>query len=82
LPRVALARVLPVSLKQESDGAWRIVFPVQIADRHLRDTAEYLRKNGSNFRNALVSLKTDVKNNPTTKENFEGSLKTNLEQSK
>jgi len=29
-------------------------------ERHLRDLVDYLRKNGSNYKNALVNLKNDV----------------------
>ena len=48
----------------------------------LRDTVEFLRKNGSNYRNALSNLKNDVKNDAPTKENFENSLKKYLQESK
>jgi hypothetical protein len=75
-----------VVVKKEKDGGWRIQIPVEtgsgLAQRHVRDTVEYLRKNGSNFKNALTGVKNDLKNSPATKENFEGSLRTALEQSK
>jgi hypothetical protein len=77
---------LQVTVKKESDGHWRIQIPVSsgtsLSARHLRDTVDQLRKNGSNVKNALQGLKNDVKNEPQTKENFESSLKTKLEQSK
>jgi hypothetical protein len=82
LPRVAALGAIVVSLKKESDGFWRIQFSVQIGERKVANTVDYLRKNGGNFKNALQSVKNDVKNNPTTKENFENALKVGLEQSK
>jgi hypothetical protein len=87
LPAAVLAApAMTVAVKKESDGAYRIHFPVSsgsgINERHVRDTVEYLRKNGSNFKNALTGLKNDVKNNPTTKENFERDLRSKLEESK
>jgi hypothetical protein len=88
LPYVVQVGMLEVTVKKESDGAWRIHIPVESGSsglgnhRHLRDTVDYLRKNGSNFKNALESVKNDVKNNPTTKEAFETALKSKLEESK
>lgn len=82
LARVAALGPIQVSLKKESDGFWRIQFPVQIGERRLADTVAFVRKNGGNFKNALQGVKNDVKNNPTTKENFESALKVALEQSK
>jgi hypothetical protein len=87
LPYVVDARVpLQVTVKKESDGHWRIQIPTASGStlnyRHVRDTVDQLRKNGSNFKNALQGLKNDVKNEPQTKENFESSLKTKLEQSR
>jgi hypothetical protein len=77
---------LQVTVKKEKDGFWRIQFPTSTGTtanaRHVRDSVDYLRKNGSNFKNALQGLKNDVKNEPQTKENFESSLKVKLEQSK
>jgi len=77
---------LQVTVKKESNGTWLIHFPVSSGTtanaRHLRETVDFLRKNGSNFKNALQGLKNDVKNEPQTKENFESALKTKLEQSK
>jgi hypothetical protein len=83
LPDVVLdARPLQVTVKKETGGHWRIYFPTQGGtDRHVRDTVDYLRKNGTNYRNALKGLKNDVKNEPQTKENFENALRTKLEQS-
>ena len=48
----------------------------------LSETVDYLRKSGSNYSNALTGLKNDVKNNPTTKENFETDLRNKLSESK
>ncbi len=88
LPQALITPRLKVKVKKESDGAWRIHIPVSTGssglgnERHMRDQADFLRKNGSNVKNALEGLKNDVKNNPTTKEAFETSLKTKLEESK
>ena len=87
LPDVTDARApLQVTVKKESDGHWRIQIPVASGttynNRHLRDTVDYLRKNGSNFENGLQGLENDVKNEPQTKEDFESALRTKLEQSK
>src|SRR5262249_40940703 len=71
-----------VRLSKDKEGFWRVEFAVQVNERHLRDTVEYLRKNGSNYRNALANLKNDVKNDAPTKENFESSLKRYLQESK
>jgi hypothetical protein len=81
LPRVASNIPLDVALKKGADGSWTVVLPVQVVERHMRDQIEYLRKNATNYRNALASLKTDVKNDPATKEkeNFEKALQTKLE---
>lgn len=82
LPWVTDHRVpLVVTVKKETDGTWRIYVPVGNSARHVRDTVEYLRKNGSNYKNALQGLKNDVKNEPQTKENFESALRSKLEQS-
>jgi hypothetical protein len=82
LPRVITNDPIDVALVQEKDGTWTIQIPVQSGERHLRHTVEYLRKNGSNFKNALNELKSDVKNSAPTKENFESSLRVKLEESK
>jgi hypothetical protein len=85
LPNVVLgvSPTLSVTVTKEKDGWWRIQFPLSTsADRRIQDTVDYLRKNGSNFKNAINGIKTDVKNDAPTKENFESSLNTKLEQSK
>ncbi len=85
LPNVVLGvtHTLSVTVTKEKDGWWRIQIPLQTSsDRRVQDTVDYLRKNGSNYKNAINSIKTDVKNEPQTKENFESSLTTKLEQSK
>lgn len=82
LPIVINELTWTVPLAKDKDGFWRVEFPVQVNERHLRDTVEYLRKNGTNYRNALNNLKNDVKNDAPTKENFENSLRKYLQESK
>ena len=86
VPQALITPQLAVVVKKEKDGGWRIQLPVETGTslnaRHMRDTVDYLRKNGSNFKNGLVSLKNDVKNDAPTKENFEGSLRTKLSESR
>ncbi len=75
--------LVKVNLKQEA-GAWKIVVPAEITGvggRHVRDSVEALRKNATNYKNALNEIKTDIKNNPATKEDFERSVKVALEKS-
>jgi hypothetical protein len=82
LPIVVIELPWTVPLEKDAEGFWKVAFPVQIGDRHLRDTVEFLRKNGSNYRNALGNLKNDVKNDAPTKENFEKFLRQYLNESK
>jgi hypothetical protein len=84
---LSVASGMTVTVQKDKDGAYRIYIPVttgtgSVTERHMRDNIEYLRKNGSNFKNALTGLKNDVKNNPVTKENFEKDLRVKLEESK
>ncbi|MGL4551233.1 MAG: hypothetical protein ACRC33_08595 [Gemmataceae bacterium] len=75
----AIPAPITVAVK-EVGGAWKIEIPVQLfADRHLRDTVEALRKNGTNYRNAIADVKNNIKNNPAVKEAFESEFKTNLD---
>jgi len=82
LPIVINELTWNVPLAKDKEGFWRVEFPVETPGRHLRDTVEYLRKNGTNYRNALGNLKNDVKNDAPTKENFEASLRRYLQESK
>jgi hypothetical protein len=77
---LGVATSLPVELKKVGES-WTVVMPVERGDRHLRDQVEFLRKNATNIRNALESLKTDVKNDAATREkqSFESALRTKLE---
>jgi len=68
-----------VGLKDVGGGVWKIEIPVTAGDRHMRDTIEALRKNATNYRNALRDIKQNVKNNPAVKEDFEREFKTNLD---
>jgi hypothetical protein len=66
LPRIVTLGAIEVAVKKEKDG-WKIYFPMYSGERRIIDTVTALRKNGSNFKNALQGVKDDVKNNPTTK---------------
>ena len=68
---------ITVEVKDVGGGVWKIVMPVQSLDRHMRDTIESLRKNATNYRNALRDIKQNIKNNPAVKEDFEREFKTN-----
>jgi hypothetical protein len=68
-----------VVVKDVGGGVWKIEMPFQAGDRHLRDTVEALRKNATNYRNALRDVKQNIKNNPAVKEDFEREFKTTLE---
>jgi hypothetical protein len=39
-------------------------FPVESGPRHMRDTVEYLRKNGSNYKKAIVEKQNARKKRP------------------
>lgn len=69
-----------VVIKDTGEG-WKVELPVSFGDRHLRDTVEALRKNATNYRNALRDVKNSIKNNPAVKEDFEREFKANLEKS-
>jgi hypothetical protein len=77
----ALLQRWTVTVKDTGAGGWKIEFPVQVGDRHLRDTVEALRKNATNYRNAMRDIKQSIKNNPAVKEDFERQFKTALEKS-
>jgi hypothetical protein len=79
---LAVQAYITVKVKKDSDGWWRIYLTDSAGKDRLRESADFVRKNGGNFKNALESLKTDVKNSAPTKENFEISLKNKLEESK
>jgi hypothetical protein len=72
---------MAVTLK-ETNGVWKIEMPVQFGDRHLRNCVEALRKNATNYRNALADIKNSIKNNPAVKEDFEREFKSNIEKAK
>lgn len=74
----AIPPMMTVIVK-ESNGVWKIELPIQAGERHLRDTVEALRKNATNYRNAIQDVKQNIKNNPAVKEDFEREFKTNLE---
>jgi hypothetical protein len=79
MPSAALDPI-DVSVKDTGSG-WKIDFPVQVGDRHLRDCVEALHKNATNYRNALRVVKQNIRNNPAAKEDFEREFKSELEKS-
>jgi hypothetical protein len=71
-----------VELRKEGGAdntQWKIYLPVTPP---LRDCVDYLAGNGSNYVNAINSVKEDLKRDPTTKESLENALKKALEESK
>jgi hypothetical protein len=73
---------LPVELRKEGTGkeeAWRILFPVTPA---LRKRVTTLQDYYGNFVQAMNRLNDDLKNNPSTIDNFERELKNELESAK
>lgn len=76
-----LPSAMQVNLKQVN-GVWKVELPAKFGDRHLRDTVEALRKNATNYRNALADIKNSIKNNPAVKQDFEREFKSNLEKAK
>lgn len=74
----AILRRLDVTVRDTGAG-WKIEWPVQIGDRHMRMTVEALRKNATNYRNAIRDVKQSIKNNPAVKEDFEREFKSTLE---
>ena len=77
----ALPSPMQVNLKQVN-GVWKMAIPVQFGDRHVVSSVETLRKNATNFRNALADIKNSIKNNPAVKQDFEREFKNNLEKAK
>lgn len=74
----AIPVAMTVYLKKAGEG-WKLELPIRSGDRHLRDCVETLRKNATNYRNAIQDIKNSIKNNPAVKEDFEREFKTNLE---
>ncbi|HVS34438.1 MAG TPA: hypothetical protein VMS17_02585 [Gemmataceae bacterium] len=71
-----------IELKREGDAdkpQWKLYLPV---DSNLRQCVDYLADNGSNYVNGINRVKEDLKNDATTKESLENSLKTALKESK
>jgi len=71
-----------VELRKEGDsanGQWKIFLPVT---PELRLCVDCLADNGSNYVNAIIRVKEDLKNDATTKESLENALKKALEESK
>jgi len=77
LPSALLSR-LDVTVKN-LDGVWKVELPVQIGERHMRECVEALRKNATNYRNALQNVKDKIKNDKAVKQEFETEFRTNLE---
>jgi hypothetical protein len=74
---------LRVGVVEDEDDNWKVVLPVEVVDgRHVRSPIQALQKNATNFSNALLRLRDDVRNNPDTKTNFERSLRMALVESR
>ncbi len=74
-----------VGTVKEENGVWKIELPAQsgagLTARNMSDCVEALRKSGTNYRNALIDVKTKIKNDAEVKikANFEREFRTNLE---
>lgn len=70
LPSGVLVPVLTGKLKEEN-GVWKVELPVETGSgankRHMTDCVEALRKSGKNYSNALIAMKTNLKNDPDVK---------------
>jgi hypothetical protein len=62
---------------QGKNASWKIIFPVT-AD--LRVAADKLRDHGPNFARALDKVKSEVKNDPTTKSDVERRIREEMEE--
>ncbi len=69
--------VIPL-IKDES-GFWKVNFPV---NERLMVSVEYLKENGTNYRNAIREVRDEVKNNPVTKEDIQTRMESALNKSK
>ena len=68
-----------IPLIKDETGFWKVNLPVN--DR-LMVSVEYLKENGTNYRNAIEEVRDEVKNNPVTKEDIQTRLETALNKSK
>jgi hypothetical protein len=59
------------------NASWKVMFPVT---SDLRVAADKLRDHGPNFARALDKVKSEVKNDPTTKSDVERRIKEELEE--
>ena len=69
--------VIPL-IKDES-GFWKVNFPV---NERLMVSVEYLKENGTNYRNAIRQVSNEVKNDASTKEQIQAELERRLNESK
>lgn len=60
-------------------GFWKVNFPV---NPRLMTSVEYLKENGTNYRNGIEQVRDEVKNNPATKEQIQSELERRLKESK
>jgi hypothetical protein len=71
---------LPVlELVKDDTGHWKIKLPVMT---RLRVSVDHLKDNATNYANAILQVRDEVKNNPVTKEQVQRELETRLNQSK
>jgi hypothetical protein len=68
-----------ILLVKDASGYWKLSLPVT---ERLRLSVDALKKNGTNYRNAIQVVRDEVKNNPVTKEDVQAQLIAQLDKSK
>jgi len=65
LPREIAVRVVP------DGGGWKVVFPVEDDERHVRDCVEALEARGATYRNALHAIRERIRLDPVFRQHAE-----------
>ena len=68
-----------IVLVKDANGFWKLNFPVT---SRLFLSVDYLKSNGTNYRNGIQVVRDEVKNNAVTKEDVQTQLVTQLDKSK
>jgi hypothetical protein len=68
-----------IELVKEDTGFWKIKLPVT---PRLRTSVEALKDNATNYANAIIQVRDEVKNNPPTKEGIERILEQRIGESR
>jgi hypothetical protein len=68
-----------IELFKEETGFWKLKFPVT---PRLRTSVEFLKDNATNYANAILQVRDEVKNNPPTKEQILRMLEERIGQSR